>query len=196
MVENHSNTAGREELGSKFVRPGRVEDAFFVAQLQASNTLELLTEAFPGTDWSPTISADLLKVPWEGSLAKPSDSVQGTLIADDNGNPVGFGAYQTVPPPAEIFKEIKDQMGAPIEILALEIAVTHRRRGHASRLLSAISDVARENQKQHLLVWLVPEDEARTRFFQSAGFGPVGLRRDLTTPRGSLTQHLWFTNLE
>lgn len=180
----------------KFVRPARPEDAPYVARLQAANTRELLSAALPPADWTEIVSTARLQEAWQETLAGPASAERGTLVAEDNGQPTGFAAYQAAPFPDAVAAPAEEQRGSAVEILALEVSAPHRAAGHASRLLSAISDTARDAGKAHLLVWVVPEDTPRSRFFQSAGFAPMGLRRDLHTPAGPLTQHLWFANLE
>lgn len=180
---------------NRFVRPAKPEDAHFVAQLQANAITDLLHTALPAQDWTETVTAQMLQIPWKKTLSQPAAPNQGTLIAEESGVPVGFAAFSQDEDPEDAPDEAPDLFRSGIAILALEVGPEHRSEGHGSRLLSAISDSALSEKNGYLYVWLVPEEEERIRFFQSAGFGPIGLRRNLETGAGTLTEHLWFAAL-
>lgn len=164
------------EAPPRFVRPGRDADANFIGQLQARAMQALLTEADPETDWVDAISGDALAQSWALTLAQPPQSDRGVVIAEEGGQAVGFASYQEG------------------DILALEVDPLHQRQGHGSRLLAALADLHRPFQEE-LRVWIVPEDTARVRFFQSAGFAPAAQRRTLEAGNAIVTEHLWRSRL-
>ena len=81
------------------------------------------------------------------------------------------------------------------EIIALEVASAHRRRGHGSRLLASLVDECRQRGIRLLSTWCLAEDDARTVFLNSAGFAPTGMRRILAAGEATLTLHRWHTTL-
>lgn len=170
-----------DSTAPRFVRLARPGDAAFIAGLQASSTLDLLRAVAPDQDWSSAVGAPQILQAWEQTLALGPTLGSGVLIAEDAGDPVGFASYA--------------EEDEATEIMALEVAGDHRGGGHGSRLLAAIADLARPRHAE-LRVWIVPQDEARVRFFQSAGFGPGGLLRHLDAGNAILLQHLWHAGLE
>jgi len=81
------------------------------------------------------------------------------------------------------------------EIIAMEIAADRTREGHGARLLAACVDLSRDGGYSTLHTWASADDEARTRFLNSAGFGPTGQRRTLGALHGEVVEHLWRTAL-
>lgn len=63
------------------------------------------------------------------------------------------------------------------ELLALDVDPSHRRQGHASRLLAAITDHLVADGATLLQTWVLLDDEPRVRFLRSAGFAPDGARQ-------------------
>lgn len=164
----------------RFVRPARADDADFVATLQASAMIDLLSAVAPEPNWEEAISVDAIRQAWRQTLEDAPVADRGLLIAEENTVAVGFASYAEV--------------DGATEILTLEVEPARRRQGHGSRLLAAIADISRPRHAE-LRVWIVPQDEARVRFFQSAGFGPGPLRQNLDAGRATLVQHLWSSAL-
>ena len=182
------------------VRPARVEDAAFIAALQAEAVADQVAAAL-GAHQRETVLAQLpletMVSHWEGAITQGRPTTRGVLTAVEGEENIGFAAYAAPDspqdPPAGLPFEVPPTSA---QILALEVDPQRRGRGHASRLLAAIADLAGAEGVPGLVVWLLGEDQARLRFFQEAGFAPVGLRRQVETGAGPVTEHLWFAALD
>lgn len=163
-----------------------------------------------GEEYRERIAAQLplatIEETWRRTLLENPAVGRGVLVAQAEGEVVGFASFLAPDPGSLEGKESPGSKpiapGLPYEvprgsahILAFEVDHRQRNRGHGSRLLSAIADTATAQGIPGLLVWIVGEDESRVRFFQKAGFAPVGMRRSLDTGAGILTEHLWFAAL-
>ena len=69
------------------------------------------------------------------------------------------------------------------------------RRGHGSRLLSAVADLAGTGGAARLQVWLLEEDGVSTGFYESAGWAPDGWARTLDTGDVPLREVRWHALL-
>jgi GNAT superfamily N-acetyltransferase len=69
------------------------------------------------------------------------------------------------------------------------------RRGHGSRLLAAVADLARETGTARLQVWLLEPDTVSSGFFESAGWAPDGWARTLDTGGPPLRELRWHALL-
>lgn len=128
---------------------------------------------------------------------------------DVNGQEITGTPLQELPPDAaagaEASAEKTAEKSAPgmelldrpaqAEIGALEVSPAHRRQGHGSRLLAACVDLLREAGATRVQTWIVDGDEARTRFFASAGFAPAGIRRHLEVGADALTEICWYSDI-
>lgn len=126
---------------------------------------------------------------WEQAISRPPSARHRVLSAVAGPVVVGFLALAPVELDARL--DITDAA----EIIALEVDAEHTRQGHGARLLAACVDLAREAGVATLVAWVSAEDAPRTRFLTSAGFGPTGLRRTLSTGHGDVVEHLWRTEL-
>ena len=77
----------------------------------------------------------------------------------------------------------------PTQIYELVVEPRFCRSGHGSRMLAAVADLVGGAMR----VWIDARDEARQRFFSSAGFAPAGAGR---TIGDGYTQHLWWARAE
>jgi len=121
------------------------------------------------------------------------------LTALEGAQIVGFAALAPADQPlGEQPVEDEGAVGV-VEIIALEVPEELGRRGHGSRLVAAVADFAREDRATELQVWIPVGDEARTRFYNSAGFAPRGIRRVYEVgPEGGaeeLTEQCWYSLL-
>jgi N-acetylglutamate synthase-like GNAT family acetyltransferase len=83
---------------------------------------------------------------------------------------VGAVAVRTAPPVGEIATLVVD----PAE----------QRRGHGSRMLSALTDTLRDGGASEVRAWTPTVDNARLRFLTSAGLEPDGAQRVLVNADG------------
>jgi GNAT superfamily N-acetyltransferase len=69
------------------------------------------------------------------------------------------------------------------------------RRGHGSRLLSAVADLAAGSGAARLQVWLLEDDRVSAGFYESAGWAPDGWVRTLDTGDAPLREVRWHALL-
>ena len=171
-----------------FVRPALVTHAPYIGALHSQAMRSVLAEALPDSDVVELVDEQAITDGWVSTLALPAQSGQGVYVATEIDTPRGFVAFTSAP------AESGDGRSAT-EILALEVEDEARRKGHGSRMLAAVSDLAREADSVHLQVWLSGADTDKIRFFESAGFAPSGLRRTLDAEGHPLVEHLWYATL-
>ena len=111
------------------------------------------------------------------SAGGPPGAVRGQ--AASAGGPPGAVRGQAGGAPAAV----------PTQIYELVVEPRFCRSGHGSRMLAAVADLVGGAMR----VWIDARDEARQRFFSSAGFAPAGAGR---TIGDGYTQHLWWARAE
>ena len=111
------------------------------------------------------------------SAGGPPGAVRGQ--AASAGGPPGAAPVQTGGVPAAV----------PTQIYELVVEPRFCRSGHGSRMLAAVADLVGGAMR----VWIDARDEARQRFFSSAGFAPAGAGRTIGDGH---TQHLWWARAE
>ena len=112
-----------------------------------------------------------------GAAGGPPGAVRGQAGAA--GGPPGAAPAQTGGVPAAV----------PTQIYELVVEPRFCRSGHGSRMLAAVADLVGGAMR----VWIDARDEARQRFFSSAGFAPAGAGRTIGDGH---TQHLWWARAE
>lgn len=112
-----------------------------------------------------------------GAAGGPPGAVRGQSGAA--GGPPGAAPVQTGGVPAAV----------PTQIYELVVEPRFCRSGHGSRMLAAVADLVGGAMR----VWIDARDEARQRFFSSAGFAPAGAGRTIGDGH---TQHLWWARAE
>ena len=111
------------------------------------------------------------------SAGGPPGAVRGQAVPA--GGPPGAAPVQTGGVPAAV----------PTQIYELVVEPRFCRSGHGSRMLAAVADLVGGAMR----VWIDARDEARQRFFSSAGFAPAGAGRTIGDGH---TQHLWWARAE
>ena len=130
---------------------------------------------------------------WRAAVVDPPTPAHGVLVAVERQGVVGFAAFG----PAELVEgEGPDPGGPTTEIATLLVEPRWGRRGHGSRLLAAVADLARATGARRLQVWLPEEDGASARFFESAGWAPQGWARTLDTGAAPLREIRWHALLD
>jgi len=159
------------------VRPAVPDDAPLIARVQVltwrtaygdvlpAGALDRLDEAAAGASWRVAVET-------------PPTPAHGVLVALERAAVVGFAAYG----PAELAAaEPPDPAGPTTELVALLVEPRWGRRGHGSRLLAAVADLARASGAARLQMWVPEQDRVTARFLESAGWGPDGWARTLDT---------------
>ena len=111
------------------------------------------------------LEPEALSRAWEQAVTAPPSPRHRVLVACAGATVVGFAAVEP---------------GG--ELVALLVDPTHQRRGHGSRLLSAVVEHLRVASAPRLLAWCHLDDPARRAFLTSAGLGPDGAWRELEVP--------------
>lgn len=171
--------SGRADVS---VRPASAADAEAIARVQVVTWRTAYRALLPVEvldDWDD----DAATASWRAAVSTPPSSGHGVLVAVDSGTVVGFAAYGPT-----------DDADA-VELATLLVEPRWGRRGHGSRLLAAVADLATERGVHSLQAW-VPEDDAVTaRFLGSAGWAPDGWTRRLDTGAAPLSLLRWTTLL-
>ncbi|WP_182354630.1 GNAT family N-acetyltransferase [Flaviflexus huanghaiensis] len=180
-------------LPDSFVRPAIVSDVPFIGNMHAI-TMKATLAAALGHDLPDElerqITGEILAKSWSDSITAPPSPAYRTLTAVEGAAIVGFAAL--APADQALAGAPEDNRGI-LEILALEVPRNNGRKGHGSRLLSAIAEFAEQDQVAEMQVWIVVGDDAKTRFFQSSGFAPRGIQRSLDLGAERVTEQCWYT---
>lgn len=197
------------------VRPAVPGDERAIAALQWGAWRVLLT----GEELAAQgLSEERLRAGWEAALSSPRPASAALVVALHGNSVVGFAlagpddeagvvrgqAVSAGGPPGAV----RGQAGAaggppgaapvqtggapaavPTQIYELVVEPRFCRSGHGSRMLAAVADLVGGAMR----VWIDARDEARQRFFSSAGFAPAGAGRTIGDGH---TQHLWWARAE
>jgi GNAT superfamily N-acetyltransferase len=159
------------------VRPALAEDAAEIARIQVVTWRTAYRSLLPAAvldDWD----ADAATLTWQIAVTSPPTPGHGVLVALERNTAVGFAAYG----PAELAEgETPDPAGPTVEISTLLVEPRWGRRGHGSRLLAAVADLARTGGAARLQAWLLEEDRVSAGFYESAGWERDGWARTLDT---------------
>jgi GNAT superfamily N-acetyltransferase len=174
------------------VRPARPEDAAAVARLQVTTWRTAYRSLLPPAlldGWDEEAATES----WRAAIATPPTPGHGVLVAVERAELVGFAAYG----PAELTAgEPAHPAGPSVEIAPLLVEPRWGRRGHGSRLLAAVADLARATGAGRLQCWLVESDRVSAGFLESAGWAPDGWARTLDTGGTPLREVRWHTLLD
>lgn len=183
-------------LPDSSVRPTIVSDVPFIGDMHATTMRATLAAAL-GHDLpeeiAHQITGEALAQRWAESVTAPPSPAYRTFTALEGPSIVGFAA--TAPADQALVGEPDENPGI-VEILALEVPRNNGRKGHGSRMLAAIAEFAEKDRVHELQVWIMVGDEARTRFFDSAGFAPRGIQRTLALGSEQVTEQCWYAVIE
>ena len=190
------------------VRPAVPGDERAIAALQWGAWRALLT----GEELAAQgLSEERLRAGWEAALSSPRPASAALVVALHGNSVVGFALAgpddeagadrgqsgvvrgQAVsaggPPGAAPVQTGGAPAAVPTQIYELVVEPRFCRSGHGSRMLAAVADLVGGAMR----VWIDARDEARQRFFSSAGFAPAGAGRTIGDGH---TQHLWWARAE
>jgi GNAT superfamily N-acetyltransferase len=173
------------------VRPALPADAAEIARIQVVTWRTAYRSVLPAAvldDWD----ADAAENSWRTAIIAPPTPGHGVLVALEKNTLVGFAAFG---PPELTAGEQQDPAGATTEVSTLLVEPRWGRRGHGSRLLSAVADLAETGGAARLQVWLLEEDLVSTGFYESAGWAPDGWARTLDTGDVPLREVRWHALL-
>ena len=183
------------------VRPAVPGDESAISALQWGAWRALLT----GEELAAQgLSEERLRAGWEAALSSPRPASAALVVALHGNSVVGFalagpddeaGADRGQsgaaggPPGAAPAQTGGVPAAVPTQIYELVVEPRFCRSGHGSRMLAAVADLVGGAMR----VWIDARDEARQRFFSSAGFAPAGAGRTIGDGH---TQHLWWARAE
>lgn len=166
------------------VRPAVPQDAAEIARIQVVTWRTAYRSVLPRAvldDWD----ADAAKTTWRAAITAPPTRAHGVLVALERNTMVGFAAFG---PPELTAGEQQDPAGPTTEISTLLVEPRWGRRGHGSRLLAAVADLAAGSGAARLQVWLLEDDLVSAGFYESAGWAPDGWARTLDTGDGPVRE--------
>ena len=191
-MDPSARPAGPTGTADVSVRPARPEDAADVARVQGTTWRTAYRAVLPPAvldGWDEDAATEA----WHAAVVSPPTPAHGVLVAVERQDVVGFAAFG----PAELADgERPDADGPTTEIGTLLVEPRWGRRGHGSRLLAAVADLARATGARRLQTWLLEEDRVSARFFESAGWAPQGWARTLDTGAVPLREVRWHTLLD
>ncbi|TKJ20131.1 GCN5 family acetyltransferase [Blastococcus sp. CCUG 61487] len=173
------------------VRPARADEAAAIARVQAIAWRTAYRATLPAEvldTWDEAAAAEA----WRAAVSSPPTPGHLVLVALEKEELVGFTAFG----PAELADGEASDPGAPMaEIATLLVEPRWGRRGHGSRLLAAVVDMARSHGVVGLRTWLPESDRVSASFFESAGWEPDGWARTLDTGGAPLRELRWHALL-
>ncbi|MGY1772197.1 N-acetyltransferase family protein [Blastococcus sp. SYSU D00813] len=174
------------------VRPARAGDVADLARVQAVTWRTAFRSVLPAVvldEWDEDAAAAV----WRAAVLSPPTPAHGVLVAVDGTAVVGFAAYG----PPEVSPDEPRTADAPTtEVATLLVEPRWGRRGHGSRLLAAVSDLAVATGARRLSMWVPEADAVTARFLESAGWGREGWVRTLDTGGDPLREVRWHTLLD
>ncbi|MGY1705014.1 GNAT family N-acetyltransferase [Geodermatophilus sp. SYSU D00697] len=173
------------------VRPARPADAADVARIQAVTWRTAYRAALPA-DVLDAWDEEAATAAWRAAVVAPPTPAHGVLVAVEHETVVGFAAYG----PPEAADVDGAAVGPTTEVATLLVEPRWGRRGHGSRLLAAVADLARASGAVRLQTWLAEQDRVSADFFESAGWAPDGWVRTLDTGGAPLRERRWHALLD
>ncbi len=174
------------------VRPARPGDAAEMARVQAVTWRTAYRAVLPTAvldEWDEAAAAEV----WRAAVVTPPTPAHGVLVAVDGDVVAGFAAYG---PPEVDPGEQASHDGPTTEVAALLVEPRWGRRGHGSRLLAAVADLATAMGAARLTMWVPEADDVTARFLESAGWAREGWARTLDTGGDPLREVLWHAELD
>jgi GNAT superfamily N-acetyltransferase len=180
---------GRAEVS---VRLARVDDAEAIARVQMVTWRTAYRAFLPAAvldDWDEPAAVDA----WRAAVVAPPTPAHGVLVALDGAEVTGFAAFG----PAELADDDEPlPTGSTNEVTALLVEPRWGRRGHGSRLLAAVADLAAAAGVVRLQMWLPEQDDVTSRFLAGTGWAADGWVRTFDTGSSTIRQVRWHTMLD
>jgi GNAT superfamily N-acetyltransferase len=173
------------------VRPAVAGDAPEIARVQGETWRIAYRDVLPSSALEAWDAAEA-EAAWSAAVTGPPTPAHGVLVALDGGRVVGFAAYG---PPELAPDEQADPAGPTTELAVLLVEPRWGRRGHGSRLLAAVADLAAGNGTARLSAWVADGDRVTAGFLESAGWARDGWARTLDADGTLLREVRWHTLL-
>lgn len=174
------------------VRPARPAEAADIARVQALAWRTAYRTLLP-PELLDTWDEEAAAQSWRAAVVSPPTPGHLVLVALEGETVVGFAAVG----PAELDDDEPRSPAGPLsEISTLLVEPRWGRRGHGSRLLAAVVDLARGQGVAELRTWLPEQDRTSASFLESAGWAPDGWARTLDTGGAPLREVRWHALLD
>lgn len=173
------------------VRPARADDAAGVAAVSLASWQGPYAGLLPDGALDG-VTVDDLAEQWRTTLTSLPSSRHLVVVALEGPRVVGHALVEPASDPDT------DSADDSSELVDLVVHPADQRRGHGSRLLAAVVDIARTTGVVELTTWVVEGDAPRTAFLRSAGFAEDGAERTLDTGPGTtaITQKRFAATLD
>lgn len=165
------------------VRPASASDAAEIGRLQ-TETWRIAYQKILPAQVLDSLDADQFAQGWRDAIQSPPSARHHVLIALEGDQRVGFVSFG---PDEDRQPQDPDPAGTDA-IGALLVEPRWGRRGHGSRLLAAVADLASGAGVHRLVAWVPAADTASLEFYRSAGWAADGLQRSLDTGAGTVTE--------
>jgi GNAT superfamily N-acetyltransferase len=165
------------------VRPAIPDDADELGRIQVETWRTAYAEVLPAPVLEG-LSAEAAASAWSAAITAPPSARHRVLVALEQQWRVGFAAFG----PAQDIDEDDPQPGSTVVVGPILVEPRWGRRGHGSRLLAAVVDLARDSGITRATAWIPEGDVASRAFLESAGWAPDGLVRALDTGAGELRE--------
>ncbi|SCG52703.1 GNAT family N-acetyltransferase [Micromonospora halophytica] len=165
-----------------YVRPARPEDAGEIARIQLATWRVAYRRILPRHVLDNLDEAWLARR-WSAAVQEPPSGAHRVLVAVEQAEQsylVGFAASGPADTEALAPQEPAESLGEGV-VAVTDLLVEPRwgRRGHGSRLLSAMVEHWRADGFSRAVAWAFDGDEATRKFLTSTGWEPDGAARAL-----------------
>ncbi|SHM43048.1 GNAT family N-acetyltransferase [Cryptosporangium aurantiacum] len=169
-----------------FVRPARPDDAVAVARLQLATWRIAYAQVIPATVLD-ALEEDEVAAQWHSAIVEPPTPRHRLLVAYEGAEIVGFAAIgpasgeDLVGPgyASEAPTAAGEWDATALLVNTLLVEPRWGRRGHGSRLLAAVADLARQQGFTRAVAWVLEADQATRSLLESTGWAPDGVGRVL-----------------
>jgi GNAT superfamily N-acetyltransferase len=178
-----------------FVRVARGSDATSLADLQLQCWQEAYAGVLPAASLARLLDdRDAQVERWRDSVERPPGPRYHVLVAVSGaaGDVVGSAALG----PAEESPDLNPAVVG--ELLVLQVAAAHRRRGHGSRLVAAVADHLRADGFVEAVAWVDRGDSGTSALLATGGWAADFTKRSLDLDGDGVVvvrQGRWHTDL-
>lgn len=172
------------------VRPAVAGDASEIARIQIDTWRTAYGDILPEPVLAG-LSLAQVEASWSQAITAPPTPRHRVLVAMEQQWRVGFVAFG----PADDFEDGDPERDTTIAVGPVLVEPRWGRRGHASRLLAATVDLAREDGMTRAVAWIPEGDTPSREFLVSTGWAPDGIVRALDTGAGELREIRLHTSL-
>ena len=113
---------------------------------------------------------------WHRAIVAPPLAQFRVLIATDDSHPVGFAAIGPADDP--------DATATDATIAEFVISVGHRRQGHGSRLMHAVTETLVADRFERARIWIPTTFDELRKFLIDQNFAPDGAHQELVSDNG------------